>query len=287
MEKSGNNLRLQRGKLPLTFHVACNNAKYNKRTVSIVNWHSSNAHKLITTYFVTASLTNNLTEDVLDRYYLLPEVIPSTNSPGSSSGETTHARKEVTPASSPTNSTQAYIGLITGVLAMVVLLLACTVFLMIRRGRKKVALLHKHTALVSSSTKPTTINMKDLKHMSTPIINNGLSRSRISVKSKTNTLGTVDTKKQKKCNLYGNVAGEESDSENSSVYHEPYKLLPNTKQEYGCLLKKDGVASSKSGEYTGKKFKRGWRKEKIMKGGKCGFSLYLRSTKLVSGSRSS
>lgn len=47
--------------------------------------------------------------------------------------------------------------------------------------------------------------------------------------------------------------GEESDSENSSVYHEPYKLLPNGKQEYGCLLKKEGITSSKSGEYTGKK----------------------------------
>lgn len=163
---------------------------------------------------------------------------------------------------------------------MIVLLLACTVFLMIRRGRKKVsyslrlnsqrtrfflvhandpsnlsnfqvALLHKHTALVSSSTKPTTINMKDLKHMSTPIINNGLSRSRLSVKSKGNTISSIDSKKQKKCNLYGHVAGEESDSENSSVYHEPYKLLPNAKQEYGCLLKKDAISSSKSGEYTG------------------------------------
>lgn len=94
--------------------------------------------------------------------------------------------------------------------------------------------------------------MKDLKHMSTPIINNGLSRSRLSVKSKGNTLGSTDSKKQKKCNLYGHVNGEESDSENSSVYHEPYKLLPNAKQEYGCLLKKDAISSSKSGEYTGK-----------------------------------
>ncbi|XP_031357337.1 uncharacterized protein LOC116181194, partial [Photinus pyralis] len=135
---------------------------------------------------------------------------------------------------------------------MIVLLLACTVFLMIRRGRKKVALLHKHTALVSSSTKPgVTINMKDLKNMSTPIINNGLSRSRLSVKSKSNALGGTESKKNKKSNLYGHVTGgEESDSENSSVYHEPYKLLPNANQEYGCLLKKDQIASSKSGEYT-------------------------------------
>lgn len=203
--------------------------------------------------FESVALPNNLTEDVLARYYLPADVTASTSPPGFVGGETTHARKEVTPATSPTSSTQAYIGLITGVLAMIVLLLACTVFLMIRRGRKKVALLHKHTALVSSSTKPgVTINMKDLKmNMSTPIINNGLSRSRLSVKSKGNTLGTIDSKKSKKNNVYGHVTGgEESDSENSSVYHEPYKLLPSAKQEYGCLLKKDPISSSKSGEYT-------------------------------------
>ncbi|XP_060519613.1 discoidin domain-containing receptor tyrosine kinase B-like [Cylas formicarius] len=200
--------------------------------------------------FESVLLSNNLTIDDLEKYYYLPETVVSTSHPGATSGESTHARKEVTPATSPTSTAQAYIGLITGVLAMIVLLLACTVFLMIRRGRKKVALLHKHTALVSSSTKPTTINMKDLKHMSTPIINNGLSRSRLSVKSKNGTVGTVDGKKQKKNNVYGHVNGEESDSENSSVYHEPYKLLPNAKQEYGCLLKKDAISSSKSGEYT-------------------------------------
>lgn len=64
-------------------------------------------------------------------------------------------------ATSPASNTQAYIGLVTGVLAMVVLLLGCTVLLMVRRGRKKVALLHKHTALVTSTTRPgVTINMK-------------------------------------------------------------------------------------------------------------------------------
>lgn len=204
-------------------------------------------------FIVTAGLSKNLSLASIEKYYLLPEVILSTSLPGLQGRETTHARKEVTPATSTASSTQAYIGLITGVLAMIVLLLACTVFLMVRRGRKKVALLHKHTALVSSSTKPgVTINMKDLKNMSTPIINNGLSRSRLSVKSKSNTLVSMDTKKNKKNNLYGHVTGgEESDSENSSVYHEPYKLLPNSKQEYGCLLKTDPIKSSKSGEYAG------------------------------------
>lgn len=136
----------------------------------------------------------------------------------------------------------------------------------------QVALLHKHTALVSSSTKPTTINMEDLKTMSTPIINNGLSRSRLSVKSKNGTAapdGTLKKNPAKVCNLYGmtfppkprlpdsgynlnKIGDEESDSENSTLYHEPYKLLRNGKQEYNCLLKKEGLTSSQSGEYTGK-----------------------------------
>lgn len=83
-------------------------------------------------------------------------------------------------------------------------------------------------------------------NMSTPIINNGLTRSRLSVKGKTKT-GVKGN------NIYGHMAvGEESeDSENSSVYHEPYKLLPSGKQEYGCLLNKEALTSSKSGEYTG------------------------------------
>lgn len=126
---------------------------------------------------------------------------------------------------------------------------------MVRRGRKKVALLHKHTALVSSSTKPgVTINMKDLKMnmaMSTPIINNGLTRSRLACKTRCNGKNAGE---KTKGDTYGNgLTAEESDSENSSVYHEPYKLLPSAKQEYGCLLKRDALSSSKSGEYTGKR----------------------------------
>lgn len=81
-------------------------------------------------------------------------------------------------------------------------------------------------------------------NMSTPIINNGMTRSRLSTKNKAGVKGN---------NIYGHMAvGEESeDSENSSVYHEPYKLLPSGKQEYGCLIKKEPITSSKSGEYTG------------------------------------
>ncbi|CAH1395254.1 unnamed protein product [Nezara viridula] len=173
---------------------------------------------------VAVLVSGNLTEG-LEQYFGIPDENEVERRPATG-GEITHARKEVTPATSPSGRTQAYIGLITGVLAVVVLLLGCTVILMIRRGRKKVALLHKHQAL---GTKPgVTINMKELK-MSTPIINKG------SVRPKP----------------YGHMPGEESeDSENSSVYHEPYKLLSSNKQEYGSLIKKDTITTSKSAEYN-------------------------------------
>jgi discoidin domain receptor family protein 2 len=79
------------------------------------------------------------------------------------------------------------------------------------------------------------------------IINDGSFQNKVSGITTPASNGKVN-------NIYGHmVVGEESeDSENSSVYHEPYKLLPSTKQEYGCLLKKDTLSSSKSGEYTGK-----------------------------------
>ncbi|XP_073975548.1 discoidin domain-containing receptor 2-like isoform X3 [Rhodnius prolixus] len=192
--------------------------------------------------FDSVTVSGNITEeDSLEQFYGVPVENEVEKRPNIG-GETTHARKEVTPATSPSGRTQAYIGLITGVLAMVLLLLFCTVLLMVRRGRKKVALLHKHTSL---GAKPgVTINMKELK-MSTPIINNGVT-SRTRCKPNGGAKGTGSG-----AGLYGHMPGEESeDSENSSVYHEPYKLLPSAKQEYGCLIKKDALPSSKSAEYN-------------------------------------
>ncbi|XP_039287429.1 discoidin domain-containing receptor 2 [Nilaparvata lugens] len=203
------------------------------------------------------ALMGNVTEEILEQFYQQQQDIGQEDKPATG-GETTHARKEVTPATSPASNTQAYIGLATGVLAMVVLLLACTVLFMVRRGRKKVALLHKHTALVSNTAKPgVTINMKELKmNMSTPIINNSLntSRSRHSIKVSKSTSGGLKAAVAGG-GIYGHMAvGEESeDSENSSVYHEPYKLLPNGKQEYGCLLLKKDAINNKStvSDYAG------------------------------------
>jgi len=56
------------------------------------------------------------------------------------------------------------------------------------------------------------------------------------------------------------VGHESEDSDNSSVYHEPYKRLPSVKNhEYApttFLFKKDvsALTTSKSSEYTGEQF---------------------------------
>jgi len=57
----------------------------------------------------------------------------------------------VVPATTASVDRQAYIGLISGVLAVGALLLFFTVLFLVRRGRQKVSLLHKHTALVGAS----------------------------------------------------------------------------------------------------------------------------------------
>jgi hypothetical protein len=90
----------------------------------------------------------------------------------------------LTPDAFPVNNSPAYIGLISAALTVIVFFLSCTIFLMKQRGRNKVALLQKHTALLCSSSTPgITINTKDIK-LSTPIVVNNLSQSRLSLKSK-------------------------------------------------------------------------------------------------------
>lgn len=208
-----------------------------------------------------------MTEEVLDRWYGNGKNMvnkPPVNHPDIHHSPEDHHR-EVTPATSPASSSQTYVGLIGAALAVAILALACVAVFAVwwrRRGRKKVALLHKHTALVcSTGGKPlppgtainshshVAINMNDLKHMTTPIIGGNTlpgCRSRLSVKKSGQSNGTTGA-------LYAGTQVSESDSETSSVYHEPYKLLPNASQEYGCLLKKDAhLSTSKSADYAGK-----------------------------------
>jgi len=107
----------------------------------------------------------------------------------------------LTPDAFPVNNSPTYIGLISAALIITVFFSSCTIFLIKQRGRNKVALLQKHTALLCGSPTPgITINTKDIK-LPTPIVVNNLSQSRLSLKSKIasnndNKFSDVDTSEQ-------------------------------------------------------------------------------------------
>ncbi|XP_060832815.1 discoidin domain-containing receptor 2-like isoform X1 [Bombus pascuorum] len=64
----------------------------------------------------------------------------------------------------PVGTSQTYIGLVSGLLTVFALFLTCTTFLIKQRGRNKVALLQKHTALLCDSSAPgIAISPKDVK----------------------------------------------------------------------------------------------------------------------------
>ncbi|KZC04736.1 Discoidin domain-containing receptor 2, partial [Dufourea novaeangliae] len=89
-----------------------------------------------------------------------------------------------TPDAFPVGTSQTYVGLVSGLLTVFVLSLTCTAFLIKQRGRNKVALLQKHTALLcDSSAAGIAISPKDVKlHNS---IVNGLSLIRKPITSRT------------------------------------------------------------------------------------------------------
>ncbi|KAE8746603.1 hypothetical protein FOCC_FOCC006717 [Frankliniella occidentalis] len=212
-----------------------------------------------------------------------------------SHNEVLDAHKDETPTTTATSEQGTYIGVVSGVLSVLAVTLGCVVLVLVRRGRQKVSLLHKHAALMCSAKAPAlgqAVSMKDLK-TSVSILGGGvggvggvgmgvgvgltpaasmglggggggslygtgtgmsLGRARL---VKNGYVSAPRLSMSKNNVMYGQVvAGEESDSENSMAYHEPYKLLmPPSKQqqqqqEYGCLLGQKELSSSKSGDYT-------------------------------------
>lgn len=147
----------------------------------------------------------------------------------------------LTPDAFPINNSQTYIGLISGVLTVGALLLTCTVFLLKQRGRNKVALLQKHTALLCGSPKPgITINMKDIK-IANPIVVNALSQSRLSIKSKSffsddNTIRSSE---------------HTSEYEPCSAYERTYKLFSEENLAYEPPSHKGEHYSTCKSEYSG------------------------------------
>ncbi|XP_012140223.1 discoidin domain-containing receptor 2-like isoform X1 [Megachile rotundata] len=90
---------------------------------------------------------------------------------GSNETEIFEIREEdLAPDAFPVGTSQTYIGLVSGSLTVIVLFLTCMTFLIKQRGRNKVALLQKHTALLCDSSTPgIAIAPKDVK------LSNGLS----------------------------------------------------------------------------------------------------------------
>ncbi|XP_053970588.1 uncharacterized protein LOC128872175 isoform X1 [Hylaeus volcanicus] len=83
----------------------------------------------------------------------------------------------LTPDAFPVGTSQTYIGLVSGLLTVLVLFLTCTIFLIKQRGRNKVALLQKHTALLCDSSAPgIAISPKHVKLQNSIV--NGLSLGR-------------------------------------------------------------------------------------------------------------
>ncbi|XP_044014837.1 discoidin domain-containing receptor 2-like [Aphidius gifuensis] len=150
--------------------------------------------------------------------------------------ETISTTTVITPDAFPVNPrwSQTYIGLISGTLTVLALLLTCGIFVMKLRGRNKVALLQKHTALLCGTSTPgITLNVKDIK-LPTPIVVNGTQSSRLtgsikSIKGRSNSITSYDT------TLRGDIidpyqtTGQRdivNEYEHCSVYAEKtYKLL--------------------------------------------------------------
>ena len=118
-----------------------------------------------------------------------------------------------------------------------------------QRGRNKVALLQKHTAalLCGPNTPGITINMKDIK-LANPIVN-GLSQSRLSVKSKafaTALTNNANNNDDNTSTLRSSDNGSEQ-YEQCSAYEKTYKLFSDENLTYEPIGKKIDRFSTCSG----------------------------------------
>ncbi|XP_015122138.1 discoidin domain-containing receptor 2 [Diachasma alloeum] len=154
----------------------------------------------------------------------------------------------ITPDAFPVSPqwSQTYIGLVSGALTVLALLLTCMVLLMKLRGRNKVALLQKHTALLCGTSAPgITINVKDMK-LPTPIVVNGSQSSRLAgfagslkaSKGRSGSVSSYDAATITREVIEGHQTPGQRDLneyEHCSVYAEKtYKLLFPDERFSGC-----------------------------------------------------
>lgn len=206
-------------------------------------------------------MTGNLTE-VFEHYYVPQDANKARSSNGSPSNVNDNTVMGGPSSGAPIGDSEApgaaapggpmggvpraYLFVAGILLAAGVLIAACTAALLVRRGRRKVALLHKHTALVAVTGHDHithhrhAIGLKDLK----------LAQATNTMSSVTGSANAV-APPARSCPALPRQQNDDSDSETSSIYHEPYKLLPQTnKRDTRTLLKKDNTMPiSKSLDY--------------------------------------
>lgn len=141
-------------------------------------------------------VSGNLT-DMMEQYY-----VSHVQATGASAGTTARVTTAV-PAPRPAEPgflSRTALSLMGAALASAAVLLACGAALLVRRGRRKVALLQKHSALASALAMPppATIGLRELK------------------------IGPAS----------GLPPPADSDSD-SELYHEPYRLLPRRERDSG------------------------------------------------------
>ncbi|KAG7211120.1 hypothetical protein KM043_010446 [Ampulex compressa] len=147
------------------------------------------------------------------------------------------------PDAFPVGTSQTYVGLVSGALTVLALLLTCTTFLMKQRGRNKVALLQKHTALLCGSPSAgITINMKEIK-LPAPIgiASAGLSHSRLSLKSNKSRPTSAEVERERCSSLRAERARREA-------YEESYEALLADRE-----AAREADSSSHRGECAGAK----------------------------------
>ncbi|XP_049829202.1 epithelial discoidin domain-containing receptor 1-like [Schistocerca gregaria] len=212
----------------------------------------------------SVAVPRNVSQQMLEQMFFQQDNAlqePESQDSQTAAVETSHARKEVTKATSAAGAQQAYVGLVGGLLATALLLaLAGAAVLVVRRGRQKVALLAAKpcggfAAAAAGGGLPRAapgggVSMRGLQLSTPPVLARVLGvagHARVAAAAP-----AAPAPHAAVCSLYGgrgddSASGSGSngdDSENSSVYHEPYKLL-SAQHEYGCLL-----APSKSHDFA-------------------------------------
>lgn len=151
-----------------------------------------------------------------------------------------------TPDAFPVGTSQTYIGLVSGLLTVFALFLTCTAFLIKQRGRNKVALLQKHTALLCDSSTPgIAISPKDVKLSNSIVTGLSLIRKPIIIAASDNlpTRSNTDLRRDSQISV-----ADSENNRNSTLYERTYNLF----SEENLVVTKSNVSARISESCSGK-----------------------------------